>query len=404
MKSHIVNKLSIVTFTFILFLFSICHATTPSIQIQGAGYGFVKKSSIGVTNRATLRVAARGAASVSRVFVKVGGVLFQAVAKPDKAITNSHVDLSFEKTSQNSATLYVDIGKEHGVSHSPAWIWVLAAKFANSTDTAALSLYGKPDTPDEIQYHKEHNVRFWVEYHPVLDDTLIGMMVFAVDGMFVDVEPDRLRGLTQSFSNHKVIFGDVPRFNESKSSLASAAIKKILTRQRSLASQYEELSLSVDTRIAEFESTKNKERKLKLAISLKSDIDKLDSIRADYEKSKWTTYMMNDVDADFEFRIVNGVLIIDGVPNYHFGIAKGEDFTEATEITNELIRNRVLFSDLNPFIYNSVDTFSKLVAFFNYVETTYPDEWKVFMAEVEGENFSLPFIDTPAAWNPAKNN
>lgn len=397
-----VGKKVVFSIGILLLLISNLHAATPAIQIHGAsGYGFIKKSSIGVTNRATLRVSAIGASSVARVFIRVGGVLFQGTASPEKTLLNKDISLSFKENGRTTI-LNINIGNESAVSNTPAWIWVPAAKFANSLNTAALSLYGKPETNDELKYHMENKPRFWVDYHPILDDTLIGMMIFAVDGMFVDVKPERLRNFTQSLSDRKKYFGDVPLFNNNKSFAASVKIKKILNKKDLLAEKYEKLSSYIEKKILIFEELKDMKKKMKLALVLKSKIEQLEKIKKDYDKVKWSTYMMNDVNSKFVFNISNGILNIDGVPNYHFGIVDKttEDFTESKEVTNELIKNRGLFFDLNPFIYASVDRFAKLVAFFNYVELKNPKHWKKFMMRVNNENFSLPIIDTPAAWNP----
>lgn len=278
---------------------------------------------------------------------------------------------------------------------------MLAAKFADSTDTAALSLYGSADTPDEIKYHKEHMPRFWVEYHPVLDDTLIGMMIFAADGMLVDAKPERLRDITQSFTNRKTYFGEVPRFNNNKSLSASTTLKKMITKHYVLRSEHEKLSTYLGKQIIEFEKIKKESKKVKFAMTLKDDINRFKQIQSDYKKYKWSTYMMNDVSSNFRFNIDNGILNIDGAPNYHFGVSEGKNFTETYIVTNLLIKNRSLLNDLNPFIYSSVDKFSKLVSFFNYVEKNDPNEWKSFILELRNKDFSLPVIDTPAAWNPS---
>jgi hypothetical protein len=73
----------------------------------------------------------------------------------------------------------------------------------------------------------------------------------------------------------------------------------------------------------------------------------------------------------FRFEIVRDKLRISGVPNYHFARATpAGQFQELKTLNRNCRQNRRLFTDINPIVYKTIDDFSKLVAFFNYINET----------------------------------
>ncbi|MBA3351927.1 MAG: hypothetical protein H0U23_05795, partial [Blastocatellia bacterium] len=167
-KSAVV-RLSAAAVTLLLLLTAIAVAA-PVITFTGGNLGLVPKSAIGQTSRGTLRVSARGATAVSRIYARVGGVLFQGTAEPEEQQKDAKIELSSERKAQGHL-LRASYGLQKGTYQTPTWLWVTAAKFADSDHTAALSLFGSPDTEDEKAYNQANPQRFWITYHPVLDDT-----------------------------------------------------------------------------------------------------------------------------------------------------------------------------------------------------------------------------------------
>ena len=330
--------------------------------------GLLKKSSIGNSTRGNLRYSVRGT-DVNSVYGIIGGVLFQATAEPEPKLKGLPISLLYELKGDFDATLKILIGKESGQSTTPAWIWVKAAKFADSGYTSAITLFGEPETEDEVKFHKANKVRYWISYHPDLDDTIIGLMIFGADSMFVSGEPNRMRRFTDGLNGaEKYIVYDF-KIDEQKSLESASILKNKIKR-----------------------SIKN--------INLQKQLNLDETIKIISEQ-KWNTYMLNDVNEQFTFRIENKIILIDGVPNYHFGVAYGDTFDENILITQFFRENRKLLHELNPLIYKSVDDFAKHVAFFNFVKDKYGEEWKRFLKSITVLEDRIPKVETPAAWTPS---
>ena len=142
--------------------------------------GLVPKAEIGSTDR-RLRIDAVGAAQVGAVYGSVGGVPFQSTAQPALSLRDQPIHLSYVREGDDDAILQVAFGTETMViSSSPAWLWVKAAQFSRSRYSAVATLYSDPVTEDELRFDRSRSPRFWVGYHPDLDDTLIGFLIVCV--------------------------------------------------------------------------------------------------------------------------------------------------------------------------------------------------------------------------------
>ena len=89
---------------------------------------------------------------------------------------------------------------------------------------------------------------------------------------------------------------------------------------------------------------------------------------------------------------------IGGSPRYHFARPTNTgDFRELHELTGIFHKNRQMVFEVNPLVYTAVADFAKLVAFFNYVDRTDPDELDEFVSRLKPVLDRIPTIDTPIA-------
>ncbi len=108
--------------------------------------------------------------------------------------------------------------------------------------------------------------------------------------------------------------------------------------------------------------------------------------------------MLNDVNEAFVFRFENAELRIRGNPSYHFARQTGpSDFTEVHELTDIFRKNRHLMLEVNPLVYTAVADFARLVAFFNYIDRTDPEELDEFVHRLKPVLDRIPTTDTPIA-------
>jgi hypothetical protein len=294
-------------------------------------------------------ITAKGAQAVSEVYGNVSGVLFQAAARPDAALQSLPIDLSYALKGEYNAVLRVTIGDRAVTSRAPAWIWAVAAQFADHEATAAITIRDTPPTTIEKRFRQRWLATststerlLWVRYHPAVDDTLIGFLLFTADAM-----------------------------------LANAQSTRTITAGLRDFQQYSDYQVAMDP------------AKSRRAARMLDGLITLESRPGDIA-------MLNDVDEAFVFTIDNRNLRIGGRPNYHFARkTTSNGFREVGKLTEIFRKNRNLVSEVNPLVYTAAADFAKLVAFFNYVDQVDPDELDEFVRRLKPVLERIPTTGTP---------
>ncbi len=306
----------------------------------------VRKSEIDGPVKSRFEVAARGAEEVSNVTAVVTGVLFQAEARPATSLESKPIRLSYALRGKDDASLIVKCGDQPLASDAPAWVWAVAARFAVHPATAAVTMRNAPETAGEKLFHehwkRKHGEQYrltWARYHPELDDTLIGFHLIVADAMMANAEQycEVVSGLDGEHSASSS--GEAPRRLRSARTLAALV--------------------------------------------------RLESKPADCS-------MLNDVESDFVFSGDDSKLQIEGAANYQFSrLGRSGRFEPLKGLSVALRTNRHLQQESNPALYRAVDEFSRLVAFFHYVERVDPAGMKAFAASLEPVLERIPTIETP---------
>ncbi len=316
---------------------------------QQGGVKLIQKLDIGGRVKSTFVVTAKGARDVTRAHGSASGVLFQATARPDDSLRSLPVRLSYELKGEYDAVLHVTIGDHKLTSDAPAWVWAVAARFANHEATAAITMTDNPETPAEKIYERRWRTSntgrlVWVRYHPEVDDMLVGFFLAASDAIAGDAK--NIRTITDGLSNFKQLGSYSLEFDHAKSRQAARTLDGI--------------------------------------ISLKAK-------PGDY-------VMLNDVSEQFVFSAANGKLGISGSPRYHFGRkdSRGE-FYEIESLTEICRKNHHLFVKSNPLIYKIVGDFNKHVAFFNYIRETERQQIDTLIARLQPVLDRIPKMTTPIA-------
>ncbi len=322
-----------------------------SFDPQAGGVRLVRKGDVGDEVSSRFVVKAKGPVAVSKVYGTIVGVLLQATARPGDKLKSLPIELSYRLQGDHNAVLCATIGKHKVVSDVPAWVWAVAARFADHGATGAVTLLDRPRTRAERSFerrwHGKHGFDerlLWARYHPAVDSTLMGFFLLAADATVGD--PEHMRSITEGLQDFD---------------------------------KYSGYTLSVDG-----QRSSQAARTLDTLISLKAQ----PGDRA----------MLNDVDETYAFTIAKGKLQTSGVPNYRFSReTRAGEFTEISELTRVCRQNRHLFVEINPLVYTVVGDFAQLVAFFNYIDETDPDELDAFVDELQPVFDRIPTIETHIA-------
>jgi len=314
------------------------------------GMELVEKDEIGGPFNSHVVIRAIGSEEVARNHGNLTGVLFQATAQPVSAQTSAPVKLSYAMRGQHNAALHVSIGKDQGVCEAPAWIWVIAAKFAKHRATGAVTLVDDPQTPAEKRFHRRWRTRHgadqrlvWARYHPVLDDTLMGFFLLTADALAGDAQHARTLPLGLiNFEKH-----------------AGYPVALDPRRSRQAA----------------------------------SDLDEIIRLRS----QPGDCAMLNDVDSAVAFHVAGGKLQITGDIHYHFARRNAAGAYRETQLTAICRENASLVTQANPLVHQVATEFARLVAFFRYVDQTAPEQMDAFLATLKAVEEQLPSMKTPIA-------
>ena len=278
-------------------------------------------------------------------------MLFQATARPGGSLKSLPIKLSYRLKGDHDAVLCVNFGKHKVTSDAPAWVWAVAAKFANHDATGAVTLIDRPPTRTEQRFERRWHAKngfgkrlLWARYHPAVDDTLMGFFLLTADAIVGD--PEHVRRLPNGLKDFEKYSGYSLTFDRVKSRRAARTL------------------------------------------------DTLISLMA----KSGDCAMLNDVEETFVFKMASGQLRISGVPFYRFARkTRSGVFREINELTGMCRKNRHLFRDVNPLVNRTIADFAKLVAFFNYIGKTNPDELDAFVNNLKPVLDRIPTIETPNA-------
>ncbi len=347
----------------------ICRALTTSLLIFGlasatlfagpvisfdplaGGVRLVQKVDVDGEVTSQFLVKAKGASAVFKLHGTLTGVLFQATALPGDSLKSLPINLSYRLKGDHDAVLCVTLGNNQVTSDVPAWVWAVAAKFAEHEASGAVMLTDEPRTRAEKRFERRWHGKnglserlLWARYHPAVDDTLMGFFLLTADAMVGD--PVHMRTITNGLKDFEKYSGYSLTTDHVKSGRAARALDTIIS----------------------------------------------------LEARPGDCAMLNDVDETIVFTISNGELRISGVPNYHFAReTQAGVFEEIKQLTGICRKNRHLFLDVNPVVYKTIADFAKLVAFFNYIDETDPDRLDAFVNDLKPVMDRIPTIDAPIA-------
>jgi len=357
------KKMMAVLLIAIVLASSVFGATRVGIKGGGGRYGF------GGLGDGSLNIAAPPDKAAK---LGVGGVLFQeiAVPVPGTCVEGKSVKLEYKEDQPDGHRLVVTIGDTVVTTELYDWQLIPTARFAASEYTSCMTLLGKPKTDEEMEFFKEHRkngkLTRWIEFHPELNDTLVGMNLFFIDAMLIDRNPNPLREITDAFDCV------VPGYNDTSfDKVESANNAKKINRLMGIT---ERVNFA------------------KEAGRLMGRI-----MSGSLYKYMLSSYIYTDNGSEIQYKIRDGKLEFSGVPSYQILWKVGEDYTVNVKLTNKIRQNIECVRGINPIIYDTAEKTAQWAAFFRMVKEKNPENWKEFTDQIRNVEPEVQ-IQTPRYW------
>lgn len=155
-----------------------------SLAINGLGqeswsFGTYQKAFVTTASSPPLRIKMYSKTSLAsgKFVARVGGVAFNAVARPNSSIKNLPIDYQYVKTNPDGQRLKVIIGNTVTYPYLPDWQLIPIVKYTNSKYNSCVSLFG-PETD---------TLSFDIVYHSAFKNTLLGVRLLQADMALMDL-------------------------------------------------------------------------------------------------------------------------------------------------------------------------------------------------------------------------
>lgn len=311
---------------------------------------------------------------------RIGGISFESVAIPSKAVGNSTVSLDYE-----ADRFVITINDKKIYPELPDWQLIPTVKFADSPYHVLFSPLG-----DTVR-----NRQAQCRYHPAFLNTLAGLRVFEADLLNL---PDLL--------------WDLPKNPEGEYILARSE-KEYVPERNDLIEQKLYDDLCGDVR--PFTSFVLTDRNANIGFDVKnnklhfighpyylftkdeSDMEHMDSLRKeveqtyiDIEKTLNASPIRDAVDA------INRLDSLDRLSDEEIGIK----LSILNRYSTAFNQNWERLKQYNLPVYSTIENIARWAAFFRYVKQTNPAGWNGFVRKVGGRTVKdAPKVHTPTSYD-----
>lgn len=386
----------------------------------------------------TMVGSGRAGLMTPRFVLRVGGVSFEAVAKPDQQVTDKPIELSYAPARPDGSRMVVRIGQTTLTADLPDWELQPVAKFAATDYSGVVSLFG--DGPDRKKY-------YYIQYHDAFKDTLLGMRLLQADILFMSLgehwrvpryngQPvfgrgeqqaqeaqamDAARTLQAAMVGQKYrswVLTDTdtnPTFGIDHAKLAlrghpfyffwafdEKELKEKNEQQQKLIAEFDQLRTRVQAAIQQYNGIADRiddlvkqhnqlldEGRKKTA---KAEIDlierQLDRLKAEIDMLKERRKPLKDEIETGKARIAELDKQIEAaVPQVH----------EVSALTTRMRQLEPTLAKYNRSVYQAYEQTALFAAFFRYVKKTNPQNWQAFYHKVKDIAIQ-PTVTTPTAW------
>jgi hypothetical protein len=324
------------------------------------------------------RAFGRSGLTSMAVLGRVGGINLEGKAVLDASLRGQPPQLRYEPAQPDGHRLSVTM---NGVTYHPYiadWKLKPITLLADSPFTADVSLFG--DGPDRNKY-------YYIQYHPALKDTLLGLRLLQADVMLID--PENLSRVPEL--GGRAVLGEGEQLpDEAKS------------RQAAMSIQDEMLDHPIQSWILTDINTSTQ-------ITIQDNRLKLQAApyyyfwTTDQEKFRFQLKALKDSAAaattqEEKNRVrADAVALLLKLRSLEDHANDNEQPIALTDISNILAQQQTRLWDLNPTVWAAVLQTTRFAAFFRVVKSTDPLGWRAFVTRVSQVTI-YPAVQTPTQW------
>jgi hypothetical protein len=262
----------------------------------------------------------------------VGGVAFDAVAKPAAGQSVGRVQLSYDHNAEDGSRMTLTVGGQAVAVALYDWELVPIARFASSPYHAAFTLFGRVSDAKkqaDVDMSFDQSTRA-MNYHPALANTLLGLRIFQLDELILSEDSVQLPTLGGEYILGPGESSPTPR-----------------SGYEALARLHQGLTRIIDETGANFQS-----------------------------------YLICDYEQNVEFSVVDGRLLVTGTPYYYFWKHQGRKVVFLKQLSDWTSGQTDLLENINPAVWDAGVKLMQYSAVFRYVKKNNPVAWQHFLTAV----------------------
>ncbi len=285
---------------------------------------------------------------------RVGGVAFDQVASPARALRFSSLTLDYRPERSNGKRLVLTLDGQEVSAPIYDWQLIPIAKFADSPHNACFTLFGELDDLAQQRSVQARGGRVF-GYHPAFVNTLMGLRLFQLDSLIIHPYS---HDLIKSDGRYVLGAGETrPNLRANESGRAA-----FVDFFRPIA--YSDFPIN--------------------------------------QKQKFTSYVISDHGRSVSFDVKKGALSLTGQPGYYFwgknprGLNDRDKVTPLTDLSNQVSKRPSMLRVINPAVWDAGVKLMRYSAFFRYFKQKHPTQWRAFMAQIDKAPAPSPRVTTPA--------
>ena len=359
-------------------------------------------------------VQARANVGVYSFHERIGGIAFESVAVPSRAIGNSKISLDY-----NIDQFSITIGDQKIYPEIPDWQLIPTAMFVDSPYQVLFSSLGDTTENREAQ----------CRYHPAFLSTLAGLRIFQADLLNL---PSVLWDLPKDSEGEYILARSEKSFIPERNEVIEQTLYDDLCGSSKpfssfiLTDKNANISFNIQGKQLQFTGhpyylfTKNE-----------SDLEHIDNLRKELEQtyidietnaklflgSKYTPNLnprtnlggllkaLKDERSKDSYNpsalhdVVSAISRLDSL-NSLSDAQIGIKFTVLDQFSTTFNENNWdLLKKYNPLVYSTVENIAQWAALFRYVKKTNPSNWNSFVGKISGRIVKdAPKVDTPTAY------
>lgn len=326
----------------------------------------------------------------------VGGVAFGGIAESLEGFTINNI--KYDPNRPDGERLLVNLKTPGGVkieviAKIPDWQLIPIARYANTDQHAAFTLFGELRDSKEAEIRRERGERI-LNYHPAFKDTLLGLRLFQADIMIFQPEVSDLPKIDGKYllgknenvpdiSANRELFNKIQSLIKSYNKTHQSYVICDYNQQIIFSVSHNNLILSGNPywycwRTKDPEEI-GQEKFFQILIEEMLSESEILSLERDLSEE--------DI-----IRYIERIFKNDSIMSRYFLEAMNDYSRSVSKKIKEL-------GGVNPAVYNSLVATMRYSAFFRHVKSRQPERYRDFLSSLEGVQ-PKPYVKTPSVFIP----